>query len=1133
MAEFDPNQPFETVGSASIAPPAAQPRAEFDPSQPFQVAEQKPKVEFDPSAPAEEVKPVDNRPMPGAYDALVQGIGSGFTGVGQTAGVAAGIKPETGEKSPAATPFEWRDFTSPSRAVSKTLYQLGHSTPALATGVAGAIGGTAAAGPIGGLAGGTAGTMLGTALQTIGPVFAEELKKNPDDPDKAWDSALKSSAVSSLFAGAGWAAFPLKVFNGPIKNMVFQAVGVQPTIATAGKATQNVVEDKPVTEDLGQAYLQGVAGSVVPMAGHGTVKIAGQGVKKTFGDAITANQLFREIQLKVTPMAAENARNDTRASAKDFANKTRQAQHHWHEMHDRLVKITTPEQRKAMWEAADAESVAMQQGMTPAEISARGIGISTLPPELQRMLGVLQRDSQIILDEAKRVGIFEGEGLPSYTPRIIAMMAADGTISKPKQSGPPTLHPEVSGISTTTPQMKGRRYMTVEETEQAARHRFGSEAEVIKDISTLPMATAKLQHAVAGRELINNIKEIGKAVDRDDLVVSGHNPGGDWFTINHPAFTTYRVRIDPKTGKVVYTEGGNPVFDRVPLYVHKAFEGPLKAVLSSGESNKWYTGLMDLKAKATTAIMYSPLIHNMVEYGRALPASGKVFSGWIYITGNKARKQPGAMETAISEGLVPIGRRFGIQDITGIMEDPGLTAGRGWMAKGLAATVGQLPQKGMTKEQVQTQVKQSVDKAGDFWHGTLLWDRIADLQFGLYADFKAKLIRKGFDDTTAGRVAAHIANRYAGALPMESMSENARKLANLTMFSRSFTLGNIGAMKDTINGLPRDVQAQIMRDAGTLMHGKAVKYAKRKARQILMMDMALAYAMNTAFQSGVRGAMGTTGSQIGDEYLERVDALLKKTKEHPLDVLAHPFATIESMTEMAHNEPTRKDRVLVGYQDDGTAIYGRNPAGKIGEEFIGWLTSPLEMSKKKMSTTLRPLAQAYINDKGFGRKVYNPHDPAAKQLWDIVVNFMEAQTPAESIKGGWELATGQGTPDERRLNALKTFGPLAGITFSKGAPGGPAVGEMYRAKEKFDIPVQEALPEIRKMIKRGKMEEAVLKMTELKMDANYQRYVIRSTLAPASRITKRGRDILYRTGDQEAIENFERNLRRGSGLTQP
>lgn len=1082
-----------------------------------------------PEAPwTEEAKPADVRPMPGALDALVSGIGSGFKGVGQTAGTMAGMTPEVGEQSPAAAPYEWRDFTSPSRAIAKTAYNIGHSSPALAAGIAGGVAGTAAAGPVGGLAGGTVGTMLGTALQTIGPVFAEELKKNPDDPEAAWSQALKHSSVSSLFAGAGWAAFPLKLFNGPIKNMVFQAVGVQPSIAVTDKAVHNLIDDKPITSDLGQAYVQGVAGSIVPMTGHAGVSLVRRGVSKTFSDTISASELFREIQMKVTPMAAENALTETRAAAKDFANEVRQARFTQNELVERVKKLATQAERREAYLAGDIESVALQNGLTPAEVAAHGMGLSTLNPKMRRITDVLQQDNQAAFGDAVSVGVFQGPGLPSYTPRVVAMIAADGSISLPKDKSPASLKPEVSGLRTTTPQLKARRHMTLEETEAAAKGKFGAEAEVIQDIAVLPLVTGHLRMATAGRKLINNVESIGASVGTT-LVSHGVNPGKDWFTINHPAFTTYKVRIDPKTGKAVMKDDGNPVFDRVPIYVHKAFEGPLRAVLNSGENSAIYNGLMSLKARATTAIMYSPLIHNMVEYGRAIPAApGKVISGWMYIHGNRERHKPGAMEKAISEGLDPIGRRYAFQDITGVMDDPQLNPGRSLTSSILAA-----PVQSIFGKNAGDAVRRGVDKAGDFWHGTLLWDRIADLQFGLYSDFRNKLIRKGFDDTTAGRMAAHFANRYAGALPMESMSENARKLANLTMFSRSFTLGNIGAMKDALTGLPRDVQAQIMRDAGPLMHGKAVKYATRKSRQILMMDMALAYAMNTMFQSGVRAMMGTSGSQIGEEYLERLSHLMMKVKENPLDVLAHPFASIESLTEMEYNEPNRKDRVLVGYQDDGTAIYGRNPVGKIGEEFIGWLTSPLEMSKKKMSTTLRPLMQSYINDKGFGRKVYNPHDPAYKQMWNIVTHFMEAQTPAEPIKGAWELATGQGTEDEKRLNWLKTLGPLAGVTFSKGAPGGPHVGQMYNIKEKYNIPIMEALPDIRKMIKRGQMDEALAKMAELKMAPSYQRYVVQTTLNPSRRVNKRGLDILYRSGSPEEIDNFLRNLQRGSELTQP
>src|SRR5205823_1587841 len=85
-------------------------------------------------------------------------------------------------------------------------------------------------------------------------------------------------------------------------------------------------------------------------------------------------------------------------------------------------------------------------------------------------------------------------------------------------------------------------------------------------------------------------------------------------------------------------------------------------------------------------------------------------------------------------------------------------------------------------------VKSAIDKAGNFWHNKLLWDRVGDLQMGLYTNFRDDMRAKGVDPQTSARVAAHLANRYAGALPIEAMSNNARKIANMLMFSRSFTL---------------------------------------------------------------------------------------------------------------------------------------------------------------------------------------------------------------------------------------------------------------------------------------------------------------------------------------------------------
>lgn len=230
---------------------------------------------------------------------------------------------------------------------------------------------------------------------------------------------------------------------------------------------------------------------------------------------------------------------------------------------------------------------------------------------------------------------------------------------------------------------------------------------------------------------------------------------------------------------------------------------------------------MALKGKAMSVIMYSPAIHNIVEWSRALPAYPlKVASTWIYWEGNRAKNDPTQMREAISAGLVPIGARFFNQDITSIMEEPNIAPGRSLTAK----VLGFVP--GLFDARARDTVKRAIDRAGDVWHNTLLWDRIADLQMGLYVNMRRDLIRKGHDPLTASRVAAHFANRYAGALPIEAMSAAARKFANMLLFSRTFTLGNLGAMKDMLTGLPRDVQAQILRDAGPEALGKIKGFAR-------------------------------------------------------------------------------------------------------------------------------------------------------------------------------------------------------------------------------------------------------------------------------------------------------------------
>jgi diguanylate cyclase (GGDEF)-like protein len=1021
------------------------------------------------------------------------------------------------------------------------------------------------------------------------------------------------------------------------------------------------------------------------------------------------NAVTEDLQTKIVPMAAGT--DAARAIAKDFANADRLSRWQWSRFDDLLKKNYTPEQRAKMWDAAEDENLIRTQKLSDVERQNRGL--SRLTPEERATMDTLHEYGEQLLQRAKDVGLFRGEGVEYWSPRIVTMIGADGQITTPKSkstTGPPSgpsrspyTNPAGGNITTTASSLKQRKYLTAGETEAAAKLKFGEGAAVVRDIRTMPMAMARIERAIAGKELINAIKEFGKTSGQD-LVVNGAKDG--YFTIDHPAFKIYRYRPDIKMteawdkhmwdnmlafaddigvetkrvasmrgrawGKAyegkpaVVTRFGGPEtilthelghqldfkyglvnkffggdrpvsdfilkrqivkaeregnatraeeikkqmsingemrdlsdlrfegieatdyykkyvrkgtekianmvhayvhapekfkavaptayaeftrfmnghpelarlnqikpsltleaggftkrppgadFDVSPIYVSKEFEGPLKSIMSD-VPGKLYSAMMDLKGKTMGVIMYSPLIHNGVEWGRALPLMpGKIITFKAYFDGNVAKNDPEIMSQAIKEGLVPIGHRFFMQDITGIMEDPSLQPGRSWTAKLAGGAVG-LINKGAGEA-----VKRGVDTAGDFWHNTLLWDRVGDLQMGIYAEVKADLIKKGMGEETAGRIAAHFGNRYAGALPNESMSALARNVANFSFFSRTFTFGNLGVMKDMMTGLPRDVQAQIARDAGEVARFAAKGTAQATAIKAFSTDIALMYGMNSALQSGF-DAMKRDQSldEIAQGYVDRFDRMVKNAQDSPSDLLK-PFAMLESLTPLSENEPGKEYRVLYDYEEAGTGVYVRLPTGKIGEEFLSWATSPLDILKRKEGTIARPLIQMVTNDKGFGRRVYNPDLPgfggAAKAVGNIAWNVLSQQFPTDSLNAAIDMVKG----DDDKINALKVVGPLFGLTFSKGAPGGPEIGEMFTVERRHRAEVSEAMPDIKKLIKRGDMDDAIARMYEAHMTPEEIKATIRFSNMPRARLTPRALKKFYQTAPPEERERMDR-----------
>lgn len=784
----------------------------------------------------------------------------------------------------------------------------------------------------------------------------------------------------------------------------------------------------------------------------------------------------RGIQMAFTPMAAGRGEGAeyARAAAKDFANAQREARVIGGRQFEYLTKNFKPDELRKMWTAADERTVAAQEGNGD-------VGMPTLQDREKNVVEAYRKEAAELFGEAQDLDMVEGDGLPFYAaPRMVVALGADGRLGSSDKDVSYGLDAIGRNLTTTSPNLRHRAHLTAQDTETAAKS-INPGAAVVRDFRTLPLAMTRLRQAIAGRRLINAIRDFGK--ESGELTVAeGAEPSTDsghkWFTIDHPALKVWRpqfVRDGEHAGEVATDQDGNKLFERVPLFIRDDFEGPLRAVLSTKE-NAVYQGVMALKGKMMSVIMYSPLMHNAVIWGKAFPAApiklltpfyhdpdtGKLRPGIaLYGEGRAAMNNPGVMQRALADGLDPVGHRYFNQDASAIMEEPNLKPGRSWSAQLVGSVTG------LFDKDAGENVKRAIDRAGDIWHNKLLWDLVGNLQMGLYDHMRAKAIRAGNDPQTAGRLAAHFANRYAGALPLESMSKIARQTANWLLFSRSFTLSNLGAFKDLVAGLPKDVQAQIMRDKGVEALNNIQGTARRKAAALIVMDVGLSMA--------------------------------------GLFLAQHALAWLngQQATSPSDNEPDKKNRFLMGYQADGTAVYGRLPTGKVGEELSDWVTEPAAVATRKLSPFGRLMYGLMANDQGFDQKIYDPHYTGVggyvKNAGLIGKYVAEAVAPLSPFEGVSDLLRGRG---DTKTNIEKLLLPMVGVTVSKGAPGGPAVGLMYRSKDEHEFQVQQAMPDIHDQIRSGDLAGAEAAMTKLGFPTWRQQFTIKTTLSPGSRLSK-------------------------------
>jgi hypothetical protein len=885
--------------------------------------------------------------------------------------------------------------------------------------------------------------------------------------------------------------------------------------------------------------------SIQPLSPPGSLAATARNAIEQF-QGLTAN-----LQYMLDPMATGS--NRAMVIAKDAISSVRRIRWDHARLDADIESRFSPDQREFMWIAADEESVLRQIGEAPVDT-----GLKTLSVEERAVVDDLHARAQSAWLRAVDAGMVEGEGLPAYTPRMVLNVANAGDAV-----GPQALNELGRNVTVRTAQMLHRKYLTAEETEAAAKNlvadkmaKRGAAPEEIqaavekvqlaKDIRALPLATAKLEEAIAWRQMINRVEEVGKAAGEPTVAV-GHQPDNSWFTIaGNPAFTKWEPMLErnAETGgwAVRMDDAGKPIFQPKPIFMPPEFRGPMTAILDASASNSKvvqgamsvYEGMMALKGKAMTAILNSPLIHNQVVWGKvAEAAGGREWMGFgLYFRGNKiVNGATGRAQELIERGLNPMGPRGAVQDITGIMEEPSLVPGRSLTAK----ILGYFP--GLFDKEAEVSVRAAIDKAGDFWHNTLLWDRIRDVQFGLADHLSDHIVAKGVDRLTADRIATHFSNIIVGSIPKEAMSAGARATANLALFSRSFTLGNLATFKQAAVGLPKPIMAQIERDffafrqnpeTGTWeappasvedVHEIATNMARKKALATIALSAAFSYIGTAIFQHAAN--IVVRDATVDDElkgYARRYNSLMRDVKDDPFELRR----AVARLSPTYDNEPNKQERVYLGNEADGTAAYMRMPFGKFGEEMVGYPTMPMQMLRQKLSPAASFLLDIVQNDDGTGRKIYDEKAPGiggdAATAFAVAKHLVMKHLPENQIMAGWDLLHGDG---DQGMNAARIVGPSLGFTVSQGRAGGMAKGEMASVNDEAKVKFSLAWPDIKKQILRGDEDGARQAMTGLGLSVREQISLMNTAKNPSAIKGRTALDFM-RKATPEQLERFNR-----------
>lgn len=835
---------------------------------------------------------------------------------------------------------------------------------------------------------------------------------------------------------------------------------------------QDAKNDAFVAHDLSSAAAHPTdLPPLIPPAAQ-PISIPGKILRDLGGIKDQAFNVGRWIEKELTPIASSP--DYAVRYATEYLSSLRRVQWDWNRYDRMLTEKFTPEAREAMWRAMDEESVMAQSGER-----SEHMGLTTLAPEERAAVSELTQHAIATRLQMLDREMVTTEGLPHYVPRLFKNKGGGEAMS---------IGPEAR-IRERTGTMSERKYLTADESEAAAKARFGEQTSLIRDIRTLPLALAKQQRAIAAHDFIEAVRKFGRDIG-DNQIVEGAKPTeGKWFTIPDSDLADWYFR----------SNGDTTFATKQPMHIKAEWEGAVRAI-QDNKFNNFDKFIAEIKNRPMTLIMNSPFIHASVVYSKALPSNpGNMLTFRFMRQGNQLLNDQKFMRDMLDGGMVLWGRRPTLyQDVAGIMEGPQLEPGRSLTSRVLAY----IP--GLFDEAAGTKVKMTVDKIGEIVHDKILAENVQKLQASLAYDFRETMRAKHPDipDDVLNVLAAHEANRFGGSLPPEAMSAFSRGFANATLFSRQFTLGNLGILKDAIKGPPEYVMGRIRDMLGPegAEHAATIKSdARRHAFAVVMLDLAMYYGVNSLLQSAVHIASGTPMSDEVAGYWWRLKQAANRVEEHPMSLGSY-LSFLPSMSPTFYHEPGKEGKILLGFRDDGTAIYGRSVIGRMGEDYTGLLVNPAVYGLTKMAPLTRAFWEVLGNKDGFDRPIYDPK--ALKggdlwQAWNVAKHFIEAELPMQQVKGAANLI--EGTGDYK--DAISTFGPYMvppfTMTASQGYPGGPIAGAVAGHKRDQRIAQDLAMSQVKDMVvKKNDVVGARQLMDSLGVNSGLQRFLIRNWQNP-------------------------------------